>query len=183
MKKLWLIGLVVLLFGFQGSLVFAELNNFKPGSEPDGFRGIKWGTDISTLKDMEYLEANPAYGGVKAYTRKGDDPRLGGVNLTTIEYCFWRGKFFMVVIGTKGFVNWTGLKDAVLEKYGKGYQDNEVNNEFIEEYDWFGEIGGAGLKYNKISKKGNLFIISEEIYKEMEAYRKQEAKEGAERGF
>ena len=39
------------------------------------------------------------------------------------------------------------------------------------------------LEYNEISEIGRLWMFSIEIDKEIEAYRKQKAKEGAERGF
>ena len=32
---------------------FAFTRSSKPRSDPEGFRGIKWGTEISTLKGME----------------------------------------------------------------------------------------------------------------------------------
>lgn len=39
------------------------------------------------------------------------------------------------------------------------------------------------LEYNEISEIGKLYMRSEEISKEQEAYNKQKAKEGAEKGF
>jgi len=39
------------------------------------------------------------------------------------------------------------------------------------------------LEYNEISEKGTLFMRSREISKELGAYDKQKAKEGAEKGF
>ena len=70
MKKIWLVGLIILSVGLWSNLSFAGVSNFKSGSEPDGFRGIKWGTDISTLKDMEYLGIDPSYGGSKVYIKR-----------------------------------------------------------------------------------------------------------------
>ena len=169
-------GLTILVIGLCGNLNSA---NYKPGSEPDGFRGIKWGTDISTLKDMEYLGIDPSYGGMKKYTRKNEDLHLGGAKLEIIGYGFWRGKFCGVQILTKGSTNWRGLRDAVFEKFGRGYQSNE----YIEYYIWGGDITGMSLKYNEISKEGKLFMSSKEINRQQKAYKKQKAKEGAEKGF
>jgi len=151
----------------------------KPGTEPDGFRGIKWGIKISDLKGMEYVKTDPSYGGVKIYKRKGDVLQIGSAKLDRIEYGFWKGRFCGVSVYTSGNVNWYGLKDAVFEKFGKGYQPNE----FIERYFWFGTKTNMILGYNEISEKGFLHMRSTEIFNEMEAYDKQKAKEGAERGF
>jgi len=71
------------------------------------------------------------------------------------------------------------IKEAVFEKFGKGYQPNE----FIERYVWGGTRTGMMLEYNEISEIGRLWMFSIEIDKEIEAYRKQKAKEGAEKGF
>jgi len=176
MKKIWLMGLTILVIGLCGNLNSAE---FKPGSEPDGFRGIKWGTDISTLSDMKYERTDPSYGGIKVYTRKNDVLHLGGAKLEIIKYGFWKGKFCDVFLITKGSVNWYGLKGAVFEKFGRGYQSNE----YIEYYIWGGDITGMSLKYNEISKEGKLFMSSKEINRQQKAYKKQKAKEGAEKGF
>jgi hypothetical protein len=42
-------------------------------ADADGFRGIKWGTDISTLTDMRFVGTDPRYGGIKMYSRKNDE--------------------------------------------------------------------------------------------------------------
>jgi hypothetical protein len=43
----------------MGGFSFSQLlNNLNPGSEPDGFGGIKWGTDLSALKNMKFLRKN-----------------------------------------------------------------------------------------------------------------------------
>jgi len=169
-------GLTILVIGLCGNLNSA---NYKPGSEPDGFRGIKWGTDIETLKDMEYFGTDPGFGGIKVYTRKNENLHLGGAKLERIEYHFWRGKFCIVWVYTKGSTNWYGLKEAVFEKFGRGSQPNE----FIEFYVWFGDITGMTLEYNEVSETGMLFMFSGEITKQMKAYDKEKAKEGAEEGF
>ena len=35
--------------------MFSYNYTFKPGSEPDGFRGLKWGTDIATLDPLHTM--------------------------------------------------------------------------------------------------------------------------------
>ncbi len=175
-KKIWLAGLMILTVGLWSNFCFAA---YKTGSEPDGFRGIKWGTDISTLSGMRYLGTDPSWGGIKGYTRKNEALHLGSAKLKRIEYNFWRGKFFSVWVITQGYTNWAGLRDAVFEKYGKGYQDNK----YIEYYRWLGSVTGMGLQYNEISERGELYMFSKEIDKQQKAYQKQKAKEGAETGF
>jgi hypothetical protein len=61
------------------------LNNFKPGSEPDGFGDIKWGTELSTLKNMKLSRADPSYGGIDIYLRLGQAFKNRGASLKNIN--------------------------------------------------------------------------------------------------
>lgn len=169
----------VLVFLAIGNSAFAYPGNFKPGSEPDGFRGIKWGTELSTLSGMEYLRTDPSYGGIPFYTKEKDDLTIGGAKLETVEYGFWQGKLYIVIINTKGSVNWSGLEDATFEKFGEGFQSNK----YIENFFWSGKITTITLKYNEISKTGYLWMGSAEITKQVRDFDKKRAAEGAEKGF
>ena len=124
MKRMKVFLMVVIVGMLFSSICFAAEGEFKSGSEPDGFGGIKWGTDIKTLRSMKYVKTEPDYGGVDRYTRKGDDLHIGGAKLEKIEYRFWRGKFFGVSVWTKGPANWYGLKDVCFKKFGKDYQED-----------------------------------------------------------
>lgn len=94
-------------------------NVFSFQNEPDGFRGIKWGTDISTLKGMKYIETDPRYG-VKLFVREGDQLTIGSAQVDKLIYGFWNSFFCDVNIFAKDFISWIGLKDACFEKFGPG---------------------------------------------------------------
>lgn len=146
-------------------------------AEADGFRGIKWGTKLSTLKNMQLLEENRK--GQKVYSRKDDQLRIGGADLESIDYHFWQDKFCSVVVKCKGYLNFRFLKDSTFEKFGAGSQTNP----FMEDYMWYGETTGIMLKYNEISQKGSLSMFSREILAILENYEKEEAKKGAKKDF
>jgi hypothetical protein len=82
----------------------------------DGFRGIKWGTDIKTLPDMVLNKGfSYACDDFLVYSRKKDDVALGSIELDPlcgIRYGFYKGRF--VWAGMK-FVRWRGGKDYVQE--------------------------------------------------------------------
>jgi len=149
-------------------------------AEADGFRGIKWGTEFSTVKDsMTYLRTDPVYGGIKIYSRKDDDLHIGGATLESIGYGFWQDKFCSVDIQFKGYTNFSSLKDALFEKFGAGSKPNRS----LEEYFWHGVITGISLIYKEVSREGYLFMFSNEINKQQENFKSEKAKEGAETGF
>jgi len=100
--KILIIFLGILFMGSvaPGQLVGQEAAEFKLGSEPDGFRGIKWGTEISTLKDMVFVMAIDK--DVKRYERKRDELKMGKAKLDYIQYEFRKGKFYLVEMAFQG---------------------------------------------------------------------------------
>ena len=138
-------------------IVFANPGEeFKSGSEPDGFRGIKWGQDVLTVQGLEYVKTDPSYGGIQLYTRKGDELKIGGAQLESITYGFWKGKFCVVSIDVKGSVNYYGLKDTVFERFGRGYQSNELMEEYgVSPFVWTKSSSLRGAK--KYLGRGDLF--------------------------
>jgi hypothetical protein len=176
---------LILTLSFIGRFAFNHgLNNFKPGSEPDGFRGIKWGTKLlaafPNLKKIKRVKSSSeSYPFLESYLKDEEDLKLGRANLETIEYCFWDEKFIGVAIVAKDPEDWFGLKEVTFEKFGKGFQPSK----HIEEYEWRGKKTSAFFRKEEETKLGELFIGSEESLKELKTYIKQKAKEGARKGF
>jgi len=177
MKRIWLIGITILMIGLWNNLSFA--GNYRKNSEPNGFRGIKWGTSLSSLPDMTFTGNSSDDGNFKAYIKKGDNMHIGNAKLKFLLYLFWKGKFYGVGIGTSGFINWNGLKDAVFEKFGKGYQSNK----FIKSYVWYGKKTDMTLDYNEISEEANFGMWSYIINKEKDKWEHEKTKEGAKKEF
>jgi len=172
-------GLILICCIVLSGLAFADTNipsNFKPGSEPDGFRGIKWGQDISTVEGLVHVSTEPSYGGIERYTREGDELKIGAAELDRIYYDFWQNKFCDVYICTEGYSNWSSFKAVVFEKFGEG----QVGTNYFT-YVWWGEKTQMLLIYN--SGEGLLYMSSKEIGKQQEEWEKEQAKRGAEEGW
>ncbi len=133
--KILIVFLCILFMGSiaPGQLVGQEEAEFKAGSEPDGFRGIKWGADISTLKDMVFVMTIDQ--NAKRYERKGDELRIGKAKLDYIQYEFRNGKFYLVEMWFEGIENFNYIKETIFEKYGRG----RIMSEKTESYLWEGE--------------------------------------------
>ena len=117
MKK---VKILVILFTIFLIGCFASARSSKPHSEPDGFRDIRWGTEISMLKDMEKVEQDKSSDSdLVWYTRKGDTLAIGETKLENIFYSFWMGNFEGVWIDFKGGENFEALKKALFEQFGK----------------------------------------------------------------
>jgi hypothetical protein len=137
--------------------------SFKPGSEPDGFGGIKWGTPFSEVKaDMVESRSvsNPAEPDVKIkiyYSKRGNHLKMGGAELDKIEYGFWKGKFAEAQITATGPDNFDHLKKALLEKYGT------VDKPVQGVYSWDGSVTQIALRYDESTKTSSLTIASTKI--------------------
>ncbi len=127
-----------------GTLAFtqpvSQPGGFKPGSEPDGFRGIKWGTPIVSIDDMTQVWAD---GDMKIYERQGDPLEIGSAKVHSILYLFWQGKFMEArVVIPKHYgpekteiANFNAVKEICYERFG-------VRGKPIfgkEQYSWQGE--------------------------------------------
>lgn len=141
-------------------------------NEPDGFRGIKWGTNISELREMSLSEDR---GDSKFYLRKVDKLKIGDADIDRISYGFYKGRFNNLFIIYKGSLNFTKLKDILFAQYGKGSKPNR----FMEQYYWVGETVSIAFEHSEITKEGKIVYIYDPVSNEKETKTKVKAKEGA----
>lgn len=188
MKKVKILAIVFSVF-LVGC--FASTRSSKLRSDPDGFRNIKWGTEISTLKDMEKVEPDKSSNSdLIWYTRKGDLLAIGKARLENIFYSFWMGDFEGVWIGFGGDENFEALKEELFERFGKVLESEELMKKMDREpgeepvtirhgeefYAWWGKNMEMTLSYSKDRHKGTLSINSTKISEERRAYEKQKRK-------
>lgn len=143
-----------------GQLMGQGSAEFRPGSEPDGFRGIKWGAEISALKDMVLVLAID--NDVKRYARKTDVLKIGEAKVDYIQYEFWKGKFYLVDMGFQGTDNWNNVRKAVFAMFGKGQSMSEKSETLPVTYRWEGEKTTAIMIYDS-NLGGGITISSNEI--------------------
>jgi hypothetical protein len=157
-------GIVFIVLCMGGFSFSQPLNNFKPGSEPDGFGGIKWGTDLSALKNMKFSRSDPSYGGIDIYLRLEEGSTIGMVRLKNIEYLFWKGKFSGVCIITEGSTESKSLREAVFEVFGKGSKPHADQ----EYYVWDGESTLMALEFHSTDERTLFWMICKSILSRME---------------
>jgi len=140
-----------------------RLVSFHPGSEPEGYNGIKWEAKLSTLERMKHYRTDKSHGGIEFYVREGDTFKLENGKHKMVEYGFWREKFYVAVVSTKGLEEYNALKDAVFKKFGEGAKPF-LNQ---EEYLWVGKNAVMALKYDENSSLGTFYIRSDAVAKQM----------------
>ena len=99
----------------------------------DGFRGIKWGTDLKSLTGFAAFSSVIETGN---YRRKDEKLTLGSVPLQEIRWQFYKGKLYHVLItGEDG--TFSSLKTETVKRYGKTYKD--TSDKLNEDYTWSGK--------------------------------------------
>lgn len=164
MKKL--IGFVFVLVVLSPQLILAFEN------EPDGFRGITWGTHINQLKDLEFVKIDEKTG-ISLYKKKKENLTIGNAKLDVIYYGFYDDKFYAVIAQTLFFTDFEELKKACFENFGKGKQPRL----YYDEYFWDGEKAKISLIYDRTAINGTLMIVSKELEKYIKDNKTQEERE------
>ena len=140
-----------------------KLVGFRPGLEPQGFNGIKWETELSTLGQMKHYRKESVHGGIDFYLRAGDGYKLKNGKVLRIEYGFWREKFYIGQVQTKKASDWDALKESVFEKFGVGAKP--FTN--LEEYLWQGKNATMQLRFDPLLEMGTYYIKSHSMEKQM----------------
>jgi hypothetical protein len=174
MKKLLIVAL--LLISMSG-FAFTQPEDFKPGTEPDGFRGIKWGTPISTLNGLDQVWDG---GNRKYYERKSDRLEIAGAKLHRIIYTFWQGQFSEVKVDIlkdygnpqDEFANFKILRGVCLDRFGSRRKAIVGS----EEYSWFGNMSWVKLMRDDPGSL-QLRLGSTKLLEQIKSYEEEKARQ------
>ncbi len=160
MKKFLLVLVAVLLVS---TVAYAEYNplSFK-NKEPNGFRCLKWGTELSAIGGMRVIGEEKEKM-LKLCIREGDRLRFGSAKLKEILYIFWNDKLWAVYMSTSGYQNAQRLKKAAYKAFGKPYKDPRG-----ERYYWSGKRTGIVLEI--LSEAADFALFSVAISEQREAF-------------
>jgi len=134
--------------------------SFKPGSEPDGFRGIKWQTDVATLDPLHTMEPIEILGPFVYYKKNKEDLHLVTAKLDDIIYEFWNGKFSGVMIRVRGNNQFQILKDYVFARFGPGQRSKVLAQMDVQDFYYNGIKTRMSLKFSDIDYTGELSLYS-----------------------
>lgn len=140
--------------------MFTYNYSFKPGSEPDGFRGMKWQTDIATLDPLHTMEVIAIVGPFVYYKKNKEDLYLVTVKLDDIIYEFWNGKFSGVIIKVRGENQFQILKEYVFARFGPGQRSKALEQLNVQDFYYNGVKTRMYLKYSDIDRTGELSMYS-----------------------
>jgi hypothetical protein len=189
MKKVILLGITVclstaLVVGLSCAAqekMFTYDYTFKPGTEPDGFRGLKWQTDIATLDPLHTMELIAVVGPFTYYKKNNEDLHLVTVPLDDIIYEFWNGKFSGVIVKVKGERQFQILKDYCFARFGEGYRSKILQQMNVQDFYYNGVKTRMYLKFSDLDRIGELASYSIALLSKQQNqdifYLRQQAKE------
>ncbi len=148
---------MVVMFIFGCSQKAPPVPTFQ--NEPDGFRGIKWGTKITRLSGMELVRTE---GAEKYYVRPEDKLKIGKADIESITYGFYRDDFFKVIIRVKGLMNYLDLKQTLTGVYGDG--ENVFGKDFFA---WSGKQVLITIEFQRMLNEGEALYTYNPIMEKM----------------
>ena len=152
--------LMLLTFGIAG------------GQSAETFRGIPWGTDKKELPD---LVEGPKKAEVETFTR-AEQRRVGDIAVENIYYLFYKGKFGAAMIIFQGPSNFSGLRDALSQKYGPSKTADPLRGE----YAWDLEDLTIFFEYSAARNKGSINYFFKPLMQQREEDRGKARKKALE---
>ena len=159
------------------TLLFIPISAFSFNNEPDGFRGIKWGTHISKIENMNY---GFKWQGKKLYTRQGEKKKIGDADIEGISYEFYNDKLSGLSIIIKGYSNFSKIRATLFHAYGTVKYKNEFSENsgtVLDIYRWVGKKLIIELEYEVPKELGNIYYtylpILNEIKKDLKKSKKE----------
>lgn len=142
-------------------------------NEPYDFRGIKWGTRIGKLSGMA-LDLDG--GDLKAYTKKDDDLKIGGAELSSLHYIFYKDQFYCVRIEFTGPSNFSRIRDEFIRMYGQPAGRQHQGRHYF----WGGNIASITLDYDEFTETGELGYKYMPVHLQIDEEHKKPLTESAE---
>jgi len=132
----------------------------------DGFRGFAWGTTFEKIDSsyaLKYVGVHESLRRVKEY--ESNIKSLGGAQIDVCIFQFYKDKFFGVRVQVRNCHDSRKLQKALTKVYGK--PDDVLDYPMLEMYSWKSSKTSRIFHFDISKCIGNLFILSEELGKEL----------------
>lgn len=167
MKKISVIMICLVLV--TGTMLASAFPN-----EPDGFRGVKWGTSLSSLKGYGFLYPYLMDQRVRFYDRGKENLQVFGMKADKIEYGFARGRFYSYEVKFLGEGKIETVKNYLVKQYGP-WSDSEKNEAVdsdtrklirSENFYWKGSVTFINFRCDYTNQEASVNVYSEQVYAE-----------------
>ena len=125
----------------------------------DGFCDLQWERRLSSVDGLVKKQTVSDLDDVVEYVRPNDILKIGDATLESVIYAFWRDQLYTVTIWTKGYDNFTALREAVFNEFGPGIRNDLTR----ERYLWSDALSDIMLDYIPDGQFGMLWLRSKEM--------------------
>jgi len=125
----------------------------------DGYCELQWGCNVSDVDGLKKRQTISDLDDVVEYVRPKDFLKIGDAALQSVIYAFWRDQLYTVTVWTKGYSNYTALRDAVLKEFGTAIRNDPAR----ERYLWSDALSDIMLEYIQDGRYGMLWLRSKEM--------------------
>ena len=146
-----------ILFLFLALLVAADAQ-----AEINGFKGMRWGSNLADLQQTKKLTLTreESKSGASLYALENEEPRFGKATLTGIHCSFAQKRLQGVMLLFSGAKNFAAVRTEAFAMFGTS-QKIDQNSE--EMYNWPGTVTSVILSYNRSNQSGFLFMKARKI--------------------
>ncbi len=129
-------------------------------SQPDDFRGIKWGVEASSVSGLNQIADE---GNLILYEKTGDLLQMSEVRLDQVVYGFYKGRFYMgmVYFPTAGFKR---IEETLTRQLGQPAKPDNTPSKLI----WDGDSVSVLLTLGESSDQSRLVYVYKPIQLEVE---------------
>ena len=129
-------------------------------SQPDDFRGIKWGAEVSSVSGLNQIADE---GNLALYEKSGDLLQMDEVRLEQVVYGFYKNRFYMgmVYFPAAGFKR---IEEMLTRQLGQPAKPDNTPSKLI----WDGDSVSVLLTLGESSDQGRLVYIFKPIQLEVE---------------
>jgi len=125
----------------------------------DGYCELQWGCNVSDVDGLKKRQTISDLDDVVEYVRPKDLLKIGDIALQSVIYAFWRDQLYTVTIWTKGYSNYTALREAVFKEFGPAIRNDPAR----ERYFWSDALSDIMLEYIQDGRYGMLWLRSKEM--------------------
>ena len=173
LRSLFACSLLFALLAFVSTPAFAQAADQEVGTPggsahpslkaldtKNGFRQFRFGEDVSQYPALK-AKSNKEMGGMRYYTHTSENLKVGGADLQSIAYAFYKDKLAAIFIQTEDVTNTLALRDVLCSQYTSGYRSNP----YIEHYFWFGKRVTMSYEQHPTTGAGMVMLLCNELRK------------------
>jgi hypothetical protein len=126
--------------------------------DPNGFLGIRWGTDLAEIHELVQVQSAPR---ILEYEYKAGPPKIDGISVDHLRFVSIEGQFARVTIRYSGSGTHSRLLEYLQSQFGRIERGpGSMLRGLSQQFTWRGQETEANLTYDSYRQRGTVFVES-----------------------